>query len=85
MNILETSSACNPNISLPASDEFFQAKKKQVLITSFSEDLDESDILQVIYVVEFIERKLQYFFSLMGKDVKISFYHFASFLFKGKS
>ena len=62
MNILETSSACNPNISLPASDEFFQAKKKQVLITSFSEDLDESDILQVIYVVEFIEQKLQYFY-----------------------
>ena len=61
MNILETSSACNPNISLPASDEFFQAKKKQVLITSFSEDLDESDILQVIYVVEFLDRKLRSF------------------------
>ena len=47
MNILETSSACHPNISSEA-DEFFQGKKKQVLITSFSEDLDESDIQLVI-------------------------------------
>ena len=47
LNILETSSTCHPNVS-PVNDEFFQAKKKQTLITSFNDDLDDSDMIQVM-------------------------------------
>ena len=57
MNILEKSSTCHPNVS-PVNDEFFQNKKRQSLITSFSDDLDESDIIQSKKrKIEYIEEK----------------------------